>query len=412
MKPLTIFRKLYGYLKKDLMLFYKRKKYLYMFVLFPIIIAAIFLFLMTPSMNEIDVGVCNFDQSPQSREAFTNLEGFSPVVLEEEGCIENLNEKIKKGELALGLEIGEDFSDKLENLKQATITIYYDNTDIAFANLVSWKVDLALNPFKRDVINKLNNELKKRVSIARDSIGALSGLSRGIGPLNTRIEDVDSDLKNVEELNTDFLVNPIWTEKIGIYETTELKFISISFLFPIVSLFLILMLASTSLIYDRKSGFLTKVKTSTTPLVYLLAKLIFFFILSLIILLTLLFLFLIAGAQFSLGLPNLFEILKLVLSIAIINSLLGLIIGNISENEGVAVLISLIISFPLMLLSGLFFPVQTMPSFIRSLIKILPLHYQIEASKSVLLFGQGLGWQWIYFGLALFAAVFYFIRKE
>lgn len=408
-KPLKWARRFYGYLKKDLMLFYKRRKYLYMFILFPILIALIFLFLLSPTQNDIPVGVCNLDDDPRASEVFSELDGFEPELLPKENCKENLLNRLKKGDFSLGLEIPRDFSSNLENLRQSRINVYYDNTDIAFSNLVSWRVDSALEPFKRQIIYGINQELKKRVKVARGSLDIFSNMSENIEPVHTKIVGIDEDLEKVEELDTEFLVNPIWTNQKGIYDTAELKNVSIVFLYPILALFLILMLASTSLIYDRKTGFLTKAKTSVSLFTYLLAKLVFFFILSLIIFLIIYIIFFVSGARYNF---QIIEILKLILSITLINSLIGLLIGQISENEGIAILISLIISFPLMLLSGLFFPIQTMPSFIQLLINILPLHYQIEASKAVILFGESISRVWSYFALALFAIVFFLIRRQ
>ena len=409
---LGLLRKFYGYLKKDLMLFYKRKKYLYMFLMFPALIAIIFLFLLSPSSSEIDVGICNLDGSYDLTQSFSDIDGFNSVFLNEINCTKKLQKSIEDNEYSLGLVIPEDFTERLENLKQANIKIYYDNTDIAFSNFISWSVDQSLRPFKRDIIDELNNELKGRISTVRNSINTVSDLTTSYPTIYNRIQDVDDDLKNVEELETNFLVDPIITHHNRIYDAEKIEFISVSFLFPIISLFLILMLSSTSLIYDKKSGFITKVKTSTSPIIYLIAKLLFFYMLSITILLALLSFFYIFGTSFHISISQIPEILKLVFSISVINTLIGLLIGQISENEGVAVLISLIISFPLMLLSGLFFPIQTMPSFIQFIVSSLPLHYQIEASKSILLFNQTLGFTWGYFAFFLFLVTYLLTRKD
>lgn len=407
--PLRLGRKFYGYLKKDLMLFYNRKKYFYVFLLFPIIVAGLFLFMLSPTTTEISVGICDFDRSAETQQVLGDLESFDPILFEEEDCVDNLKDEIRRGDLALGLVIEEGFSSNIENLEQATITTYYDNTDIAFSNVVAWRVDSSLNPYKRNIIDELNEELKRRVSIARQSLGVAKELSEGTDLLHRRIVDIDDDMARIEELNTDFLINPINTDKRGVHGEFEIKYISVAFLFPIVSLFLILMLASISVIYDDKIGFITKVKTSTTIVTYILSKIIFFFILSTIIFGILYAIFLIAGAPLSF---SLLEIVKLILLVSITNSMLGLLIGKAAGNEGVAILMSLFVSFPLMLLSGLFFPLQNMPSFIQSLIKILPLHYQIEATKSIILFNQTLSWTLVYATIPLFLFTIYIFRTD
>ena len=169
------------------------------------------------------------------------------------------------------------------------------------------------------------------------------------------------------------------------------------------------MLSSTSIIYDKKTGFLTRVKSSTSPLVYLLAKIVFFSVLVFVQFLIILLLFILYGSSYSFSLLGLFE---LVMFIAIFDSLFGVIIGLISNNEGIAVLFSLIIAFPLMLISGVFFPVQTLPKIVQYIGKILPLNYQILTSKAVLLFNQGIPNNWIYFAVGLFVVVWWLIKKD
>lgn len=407
--PLRYSRKFYGHLKKDLMLFYNRKKYLYIFLLFPVLIAGLFLFLLSPTTAEIRVGVCDLDQTEQTQEMLDGLDDFDTVILERENCTKNLKNGIKRGDFELGLEIDEGFTEDIENLEQVSIATYYDNTDIALSRMISWKVDSSLEPHKRSIIDNLNYELKQRISIARQSIGAAEELTEDSGLLHRRITEVDQDLERVEELNTDFIINPIKTDMRGLHDEFDLKYISIAFLYPIITLFLILMLASVSIIYDDKTGFITKVKTSTTVLTYIFSKILFFFILSTIVFVLLFVIFLLAGA--SLGF-NLIEVLKLILLVSITNSLIGMLIGDAAENEGIAILMSLFISFPLMLLSGLFFPLQNMPSVVQSIVRILPLHQQIEATKSVILFSQPLGWTLFYLNIPLLLFTIYFIRRD
>ena len=60
MKPIL---KTYAYLKKDTLLLVKRKKYLYLFILLPLIIATLFLFALNAKTYDIKVGICDFDQT-------------------------------------------------------------------------------------------------------------------------------------------------------------------------------------------------------------------------------------------------------------------------------------------------------------------------------------------------------------
>lgn len=402
--------KFYGYLKKDFMLLYKRKKYLYIFILLPIIIAFLFIFLINSTSYTIDVVVCNYDDSFSSREALKKIDNFNFNYLDgdEESCSLELKNYISTGKASLGIEIPRGFAENLENLKQSKINIYYDNTDIAFSNLVSWQVDQSLEPFKREIINTINLNVKSKVSIARYNIDFVISSISIPSRLESQVRDIDSNLKNIEEMETEFIVNPVWVNHKPLSDK-EIITSAIAFIFPILSLFVILMLSSTSLIYDRKSLFITRVKSSTSISLYLLAKLFFFIFLTSIQFFIIIALFSVSGANYSFEWLN---VVELIVAVALINSLIGFLIGLISENEGIAVLFSLIIAFPLMLVSGIFYPVQTLPNFIQWIASILPLSYQINSAKMVLLFNQSMKNTWIIMSIILFGFVYWSLRRK
>jgi ABC-2 type transport system permease protein len=398
----------YSYLKKDFLLLYKRKKYLFTFILLPILIAGIFLFALNPGSYNINVGICDFDGSPVSNQAL-NLDTFNPIFLEKEDCLETLKKGIEAGEFPLGIVIEQGFSSKINELKQPKLSLYYDNTDVSFANLMSWKVDVALNPLKHKIIDQLNGELTNNIKNIRQNANLVIENLPLTGFIEEKAEELDNDLKNVEELETGFIVNPIGVEHKPLYPEQSPKDSSIIFIFPVLALFVTLMLSSTSIIYDKKTKFLTRVKSSSFVLNYLLAKVIFFIFLVLVQFLIIFIIFLISGAGYAF---NFWAIVELILAIAVVNSLLGFIIGLISNNEGIAVLFSLIISFPLMLISGLFFPVQALPSIVQKLAMILPLNQQILATKSALLFGQSISSAWLIYGIILFAIALLLMRMN
>lgn len=399
--------KFYGYLKKDFILLYKRKKYLYTFVLLPILISLIFLLVLNPSDYSIKAAVCNFDSEKISQELFSNLDNFETTILPSENCEEFLKSAVQKGNYPLGIIVPEGFSENIGNLKQSRLIVYYDSTDVAFAELIYWKLDSSLAPFERQIVDNLNKEFTSDVAKVRKGINIIK--EELPSSISKNLKQTDTDLKNLEEMETEFLVNPIWTDKRSVSEKDRKKDAGLVFVFPILALFITLMLSSTSLIYDKKTNFLVRVKSSTSPTIFLLAKLLFFTVLVFIQFGIILLLFMAYGTRYSV---NLINVLELVFSIALIDTLIGFIIGLISENEGIAVLFSLIISFPLMLISGIFFPVQTLPRAVQFISKILPLNLQIVSAKAVLLFNQNISNIWMIYVVFLFGLTWWLIRRE
>lgn len=404
---ITTPRKFYGYLKKDFLLLYNRKKYLYTFFLLPIVISLLFLLVLNPVNYQIKAGICNLDSNKLSDSLFEEMENFESTSYPLENCENNLKEDIKSGKISLGIVIPSDFSQGLESLKRVSIVAYYDMTDVSLAGLLSWKVDNSMQSFEKQIIDELNNKFTSNVREVREGLTLVSdNLPK---TLSRRLDSTEDDLRMIEEMETDFLLNPINTHHKSVYESDFNKAAGLVFVFPLIAIFITLMLSSTSIIYDKNTKFLTRVKSSTSPGVYLFAKLIFFVVLVILQFLIIIGLFIAYGARYSI---TFLPLLELVVSIAIIDTLLGFLIGLISENEGIAVLFSLIISFPLMLTSGIFFPTQTLPRIIQWIAKIMPLNFQIQASKSILLFNQGLTHQWIIPAGLLFCLTWYLIKRR
>ena len=399
--------KFYSYLKKDLMLLYKRKNYLSIFILLPLIIAGLFLLALQPSNYSIDIGICNSDMGDLSDAVF-EIDNFNPIILAKENCKENLITGINTGEFPLGIIINPGFSKNIENLKQSKIDVYYDNTDVSFAGLISWKLENSLKPLKIQIIEELNKELGSKTKTTHEGI-SLIGKEIGLDFKEGKLKDLDISLRNIEELDTEFLMDPIYVSHNPLYSGEVGKSAGIIFIMPVLILFLLLMLASTSIIYDKKANFIMRVKSSTTILNYIAAKLVFLILLVFVQFSIILLLFLAFRNQYQF---NILGILELIVSIAIVDGLLGFLIGIVSENEGLAVLFSLVISFPLMLISGIFFPTQTLPKLIQWIAGSMPLEFQIQSRKNVLLLGNAMSHNWLWLTLILFILVIYIMRKK
>ncbi len=73
---------------------------------------------------------------------------------------------------------------------------------------------------------------------------------------------------------------------------------------------------------------------------------------------------------------------------------LGVLISTISENQGQAIQTAMFVVMPQILLSGMIFPLSSMPWSVRWIGYLLPLTYFIEIAQGVMLRGAGLGSLW------------------
>jgi ABC-2 type transport system permease protein len=69
---------------------------------------------------------------------------------------------------------------------------------------------------------------------------------------------------------------------------------------------------------------------------------------------------------------------------------LGIVITSFTKDQETAQMLMMTIMFPMMFLSGIFFPVQQMPWFMQSISKFLPLTYASDALRKVMVLGAGI----------------------
>jgi len=67
---------------------------------------------------------------------------------------------------------------------------------------------------------------------------------------------------------------------------------------------------------------------------------------------------------------------------------LGMLVGTITKSVETASVLGNIITFPMMFLSGTFFPISMMPDYLRSVAHVLPLFYIVEGLNNVMVFGN------------------------
>jgi ABC-2 type transport system permease protein len=67
---------------------------------------------------------------------------------------------------------------------------------------------------------------------------------------------------------------------------------------------------------------------------------------------------------------------------------LGMLVGTISKSVESASVLGNIVTFPMMFLSGTFFPLSQMPEYLQSFAHVLPLFYVVEGLNNVMVYGN------------------------
>jgi len=65
---------------------------------------------------------------------------------------------------------------------------------------------------------------------------------------------------------------------------------------------------------------------------------------------------------------------------------LGMLVGTVTNSPESAAVVGNLITFPMMFLSGTFFPVNQMPTYLQTLAHFLPLFYVIDGLNNVMIY--------------------------
>ena len=126
------------------------------------------------------------------------------------------------------------------------------------------------------------------------------------------------------------------------------------------------------------------------PLMVVVAKAVPYLILAIGILITILLM-----ARFVLGVPlagSLFWIIAVSILYILLALSLGLLISNIAQTQLVALLLSaMVLLMPMVMLSGMLFPVESMPRILQWISAVVPPRYYIQAMRKLMIMGVGIG---------------------
>ncbi len=151
------------------------------------------------------------------------------------------------------------------------------------------------------------------------------------------------------------------------------------------------MMTSISIVREKEKGTMEVLLVSPVrPLMIIVAKAVPYLLLAFTILVSILLM-----ARFVLGVPLAGSIvwIFMVSAIYILLALsLGLLISNIATTQLMALLLSaMVLLMPIVMLSGMLFPIESMPTILQWVSAIVPPRYYIEAMRKLMIMGVGLG---------------------
>ena len=173
-------------------------------------------------------------------------------------------------------------------------------------------------------------------------------------------------------------------------------------LLAIVMMMMCGFLPALNIVGEKESGTIEQINvTPVSKWAFILSKLIPYWLIALLVVSVCLVLaWLVYGISCQ---GPLLLVYLLAMLLALFFSSLGLVVSNYSDTLQQAILVMWFFIVCLMLLSGLFTPVRSMPSWAYATTYVNPMHYFIDAVRTV--FVRGGGWESIWRQVAALAVV-------
>ena len=150
------------------------------------------------------------------------------------------------------------------------------------------------------------------------------------------------------------------------------------------------MMTSISIVREKERGTMEVLLVSPIrPLMVIIAKAVPYLVLAFGILITILLM-----ARYVLGVPlqgSVAWILAVSTLYILLALSLGLLISNIAQTQLVALLLSaMVLLMPVVMLSGMMFPVESMPQILQWIAAVIPPRYYIDAMRKLMIMGVGI----------------------
>ena len=304
------------------------------------------------------------------------------------------NQEIKNVKLSVVDNNHSPYSERL--IHKITSSDYFKLTDVSATNneamrsIESGKADIILE-IQDDFEKNIVNEGAGRVMISANSINGIKG---GLG--SSYLSAILADYS--EELRDEYGVQNMATEIPSFSVMTQYKFNPYMdykvFMVPALMVMLLTMvcgfLPALNIVGEKEAGTIEQMNvTPVKKLIFVLAKLIPYWIIGFVILSICMSLAALVYGIFSIG--SLLTIFLFATIYILVVSGMGLVISNYSDTMQQAMFVMFFFMLILLLMSGLFTPVTSMPQWAQNITIFNPLKYFMQVMRLVYLKGSAFG---------------------
>jgi len=330
-----------SFIKKEFYHIFRDKRTILILLVMPIVQIILFGFAITTEVKNTQVAI--FDPSKdavtqQIKEKFQSSEYFT--IVEELTTPDQINNVFKYGKINLVIVFSEDFANNLLHTGEASIQLIADGTEPNQASMLTGYATGILSTYQQELMAQFN-----------------------------------MPFQIVPEIK--MLYNP----------QSKSAYNFVPGVMGMVLILICAMMTSIAIVREKEMGTMEILLASPLkPIYIILAKAVPYFSLSIFNLTTILLL-----AVYVFGVPiagNLLWLVLLSLLFIFLALSLGLLISTVVNSQLAAMLASgMVLMMPIMILSGMIFPIESMPKLLQWLSAIVPARWYIEAVKKLMIQG-------------------------
>lgn len=358
--------------RKDLHEFTRDRLRLITFFIMPMFMMIMvgFIFPSQNSIKNIPIGVVNQDNGVAGESLIKTVENLvisnntHAFVIKKYSSVEAIKDGIKKQEISGGLFLPSDFSKKLSGNEQAELTIIEDQANPQISALTTQALSKTVDGFGKGIgMQKLSTILVQKTKIQGQPSSQTSPLA---------------------------FITPIKVALIGLIEGNPnyFEFVAPGIIAMIVMTAVLTGLAA-SVSREKEQGTLDGILIAPVSRLSIIlgkafAQAIRGMIQGAIVLLLAIFLFdvTVHGSVLLIALVVLLGVFSFVG--------LGILVSAAASEQETATQLLFMFQFPMLFLSGVFFPIQQMPKAMQYISKAIPLTYAVGALRKVMILGAGL----------------------
>lgn len=339
-----MFRGLWSVARKEFIHVRRDPVTIFIALMIPMIQLTIFGYALDTDIKHIRTAVCNLDNRAASRQLIDQFEATQYYdVVEYVHSDDALRQAIVDGRVHVGIKIPPDYSERLARGEGAQVLVLVDGSDSQMAfRAQSTAVSVGLH-----------------LSIQQVNAGAITR-----PPIDVRART----LFNPDMRSANFMVPG---------------------LLGVIMQLVTVMLTALAIVREKENGTLEQLLvTPVSRLGLMIGKLIPYAVLGVVETGLVLF---VMWAIFGVPINGSLLLLWALIPVFLFAGLgLGLLISTFAQNQAQAFQVSFLVTLPSVLLSGFFFPRESMPRIIYPVTTIIPVTYFLEILRGIIL--RGAGW--------------------